>query len=89
MSEDTAVAHRVIEVLIQRLGMSPEIVAPTAELAEDLGVDSVDSVEFALALEREFGVALPDAGLADVRTVQDVIDLVRRQLGAPSEVASE
>jgi acyl carrier protein len=89
MSEDTAVAHRVIEVLIQRLGISPEIVAPTAELAEDLGVDSVDAVEFALALEREFGVSLPDAGLADVRTVQDVIDLVRGQLGAPSEVASE
>lgn len=89
MSEDTAVAQRVIEVLIQRLGISPEIVAPTAELAEDLGVDSVDAVEFALALEREFGVSLPDAGLADVRTVQDVIDLVRGQLGAPSEVASE
>jgi acyl carrier protein len=84
MSEDAAFANRVIELLIQRLGLPPEIVTPTAELAEDLGIDSVDSVEFTLALEREFGVSLPDTALADVRTVQDVIDLVRERIGAPT-----
>ena len=60
--------------------------APTAELAEDLGVDSVDAVEFTLALEREFKVALPDELIADVRTVQDVVDLVCQRT-APTEVA--
>jgi acyl carrier protein len=84
MSEDAPFAHRVIELLIQRLGLPPEIVTPTAELAEDLGIDSVDSVEFALALEREFGVSLPDTALADVKTVQNVIDLVRERIGAPT-----
>ena len=89
MSEDTAVANRVIAVLTKRLGISPETVTPTAELAEDLGVDSVDAVEFTLALEREFNVTLPDAILVDVRTVQDVIDLLRERIQAPSEVASD
>jgi acyl carrier protein len=86
MSEDATVTDRVVAVLTQRLGISPEVVAPTAELAEDLGVDSVDAVEFALALEREFNVILPDEVIADVRTVQDVVDLVCQRT-APSEVA--
>ena len=84
MSEDAHVAHRVAALLTERLGISPEKVTPAAELAEELGVDSVDAVEFALALEREFNVALPDAIIADVRTVQDVVDLVRERTRAPS-----
>jgi len=79
MNEDATVADRVVAILTQRLGISPDVVTPTAELAEDLGVDSVDAVEFALALEREFNVALPDEIIADVRTVQDVVGLVRER----------
>ena len=85
MSEDIGVAHRVVALLTQRLGISPEMVKPAAELADDLGVDSVDAVELTLGLEREFNVALPDEVIADVRTVQDVIDLVRARTRAPSE----
>lgn len=77
--KDIVVARRVVTLLTQRLGISPEMVIPTAELAEDLGVDSVDAVEFTLALEREFNVVLPDEVIAGVRTVQDVIDLVRER----------
>src|SRR5207245_9800384 len=75
MMDDTA-SHRVITLLIQRLGLAPEAVTPTAELAEDLGVDSVDAVEFALALESEFNVSLTNKIFGDIRTVQVVIYLV-------------
>jgi len=85
MSEDIGVADRVVALLTQRLGILPEMVKPPAELAEDLGVDSVDAVEFTLGLEREFNVALPDQVIADVRTVQDVIDLVHERTRALSE----
>src|SRR2546430_13518952 len=85
MSADATLIDRVVAILTQRLGISPEVVAPTAELAEDLGVDSVDAVEFALALEREFNVALPDEIIADVRTVQDVVDLVCERTKVLSE----
>src|SRR5439155_17329430 len=71
MNEDATVADRVVAILTQRLGISPDVVTPTAELAEDLGVDSVDAVEFTLALEREFNVALPDESITEVRTVQE------------------
>ncbi len=89
MSEETAVAGRVMALLTQHLGMPPEIVTPTAQLGEDLGVDSVDGVEFALALEREFNMSLPDAIFGEVRTVQDVIDLVGERIGASSGVARD
>ena len=85
MMDDTA-SHRVITLLIQRLGLAPEAVTPTAELAEDLGIDSVDAVEFALALERELNVSLPDKIFGDIRTVQDVIDIVRERSERAVEV---
>ena len=84
--DDTVAAQRVITLLIQRLGLAPEAVTPTAELAEDLGIDSVDAVEFALALERELNVSLPDKIFGDIRTVQDVIDLLREQSERLAEV---
>jgi acyl carrier protein len=81
MSDESLIAQRVTAVLTQRLGISPELISPPAQLADDLGVDSVDAVEFALALEREFNVRLPDEVIADVQTVQDVIDLLGRHVG--------
>jgi acyl carrier protein len=81
MNDERLVAQRVTAVLTQRLGISPELISPAAQLAEDLGVDSVDAVEFALTLEREFNVRLPDEVIADVQTVQDVINLVGRHVG--------
>lgn len=86
MNQD--IATRVIRVLTERLGIAPETITPAAELADDLGVDSVDAVEFALALEREFNVTLPDAILVDVRTVQQTIDVIRGHVEAASEVAT-
>ena len=85
MSEDAIIAHRIAALLTQHLGISSEMVTPTAELAEDLGVDSVDAVEFTLALEREFNVVLPDDVIVDARTVQDVVDLVCERTRATSE----
>ena len=86
MSHDD-VATRVIAVLTERLGIDAETVTLNAELADDLGVDSVDAVEFALALEREFNLTLPDAILVDVRTVQQAIDLICQHVEAATEVA--
>lgn len=85
MSNERLVAERITAVLTQRLGISPDRISPAALLADDLGVDSVDAVEFALALEREFNVRLPDEVIADVQTVQDVISLVNRQVAGFAE----
>ena len=78
MREDTVVAERVVAILTQRLGLPVDVITPEADLSEDLDLDSVDAVELNLALETAFGVSLPDDLFADVRTVQDLVDLVRR-----------
>ena len=88
MSDGAPTAQRVTAVLIQRLGISPELISPTAKLADDLGVDSVDAVEFALALERAFNIHLPDEVIGEVQTVQDVIELVDRQLAGLTEAGT-
>jgi acyl carrier protein len=77
LSDDTLLTSRVISLLTERLGMPPETITADADLIEDLGVDSVDAVEFMLALEGEFQVAIPDHRFAELRTVRDVVDLLR------------
>jgi acyl carrier protein len=84
MREQEAISDRVIALFSERLGIPPDIARPGAELAEELGIDSVDTVEFTLALEREFNVSLPDAALSDVKTVQDVVDFVHEAITVPS-----
>ena len=89
MTDDATVADRVVAILTQRLGISPDAVTPTAELAEDLGIDSVDAVEFILALEREFNVTLPDEMTTDLRSVQDVVDLVGQRTALREQPEAE
>lgn len=76
MRDDGTITGRVITVLTERLGIPPDTVTATADLVEDLGIDSVDAVEFVLTIEREFEVSLPDGLLAEVRTVQQVVDVL-------------
>jgi acyl carrier protein len=69
---------RVKQILTQRLGIPPEEIRLDATLIEDLGMDSLDAVELAIAAEREFNVALSDEQVAKLKTVADIVALVER-----------
>jgi acyl carrier protein len=69
---------RVKQILTQRLGIPPEEIRLDATLIEDLGMDSLDAVELAIAAERQFNVALSDEQVAKLRTVADIVALVER-----------
>jgi len=69
---------RVKQILTSRLGIPAQEISPDAKLAEDLGMDSLDAVEFAIAAEREFDLALSDEQVAKLRTVADIMGLVAR-----------
>ena len=60
------------------LGVAPEEVTPEAHFFADLGVDSIDVVELVLAFESEFEIELADEVIADIVTVGDAIDRLRR-----------
>ncbi|MDF0544954.1 acyl carrier protein [Sphingobium sp. H39-3-25] len=70
------IAERVIQIVIEHMGVYPDQVTPEASFLDDLGGDSLDVVELVMALEDEFGITIPDADVEKISTVQDAIRYV-------------
>jgi len=75
MSEPTEA--RVREIIVNELGVEPEKVTDEASFVEDLGADSLDTVELVMAFEEEFGIDIPDEDAEQMRTVGDAISYLR------------
>ena len=75
MSEPTDA--RVREIIINELGIEPEKVTDEASFVEDLGADSLDTVELVMAFEEEFGIDIPDEDAEKMRTVGDAITYLK------------
>lgn len=72
--------QKVKEIIADRLGVDPEEVTPEASFVEDLGADSLDTVELVMALEEEFGIEIPDEDAEKIQTVGDAIEYIQKQL---------
>ena len=70
------VADALREIMAARLGLTPEQIVPEARLVEDLGLDSLDAVELAIAVERKFDIEVPEEELTKLKTVADMLALV-------------
>ncbi len=75
MSEKT-IEQRVNAIIVEQLGVKPEQITPEAKFIEDLGADSLDTVELVMAVEEEFGKEIPDAEAEKLQSVGDVIKYV-------------
>ena len=75
MAEKSA-ADRVKEIILEQLGVNPDQVTPEAKFIEDLGADSLDTVELVMAFEEEFGAEIPDEDAEKLQTVGDVIKYI-------------
>ena len=71
-----AVPDRVKAIIAEQLGVKPEEVVPEASFIDDLGADSLDTVELIMALEEEFGVEIPDEDAEKMTTVGDAIKYI-------------
>lgn len=69
----SAIADKVKKIIVEQLGVSEDQVTPEAKLIEDLGADSLDTVELVMALEEEFGADIPDEDAEKINTVGDAI----------------
>ena len=69
---DKPIDQRVKDIVVEQLGVKPEQVTPQAKFIEDLGADSLDTVELVMALEEEFGIEVPDDQAEKLLTVGDV-----------------
>lgn len=67
---------KIREIVVEQLSVDAEQVTPEANFVEDLGADSLDTVELIMAFEEEFEVEIPDTEAEKIKTVQDVMDYI-------------
>ncbi|OGP31159.1 MAG: acyl carrier protein [Deltaproteobacteria bacterium GWC2_42_11] len=74
-----SVESKVKKIIVDQLGVSEEDVSPKASFVEDLGADSLDTVEMVMAFEEEFNIEIPDEDAEKIKTVQDSIDYISKK----------
>jgi acyl carrier protein len=70
---DKTIEQRIKDIIIEQLDVKADQVTPEAKFIEDLGADSLDTVELVMALEEEFGLEIPDDEAEKLQSVGDVI----------------
>ena len=80
MSEKS-IEEKVKDIIVEQLGVNAEQVTPTASFSEDLGADSLDTVELVMAFEEEFSVEVPDEDAEKLQSVGDVIKYIEEKAG--------
>ncbi len=72
-------AEKVKSIIVEQLGAKPEEVVPSASFVNDLGADSLDTVELVMALEEEFGIEIPDEDAEKIITVDDAVKYIEKK----------
>lgn len=74
-----AVEDKVKAIIVEQLGVKPEEITPTASFIDDLGADSLDTVELVMALEEEFSIEIPDEDAEKLTTVGMAIKYIEEK----------
>ncbi|MDJ0800548.1 MAG: acyl carrier protein [Calothrix sp. MO_167.B12] len=81
MSQDTTF-NKVKEIVSEQLNVEAAEVKPESKFADDLGADSLDTVELVMALEEAFEIEIPDDDAEKIQTVQAAVDYINEQVAA-------
>lgn len=73
-----SVEERVIDIVSEQLGVSKDQVTPETSFIDDLGADSLDTVELVMELEEEFDINIPDDAAEKIQTVGQAIDYIKK-----------
>ena len=76
-----SIEERVIDLIVEQLGVSQDQVTTEASFIDDLGADSLDTVELVMAFEEEFGVDIPDEDAEKMSTVSDAVKYLSENAG--------
>ena len=74
----SSIEEKVKQIIVEQLGVDETEVTPTASFIDDLGADSLDTVELVMALEEGFGIEIPDEDAEKIVTVQDAVDYIQK-----------
>jgi acyl carrier protein len=77
-----SVEERVKQIIVEQLGVDEAEVTPTASFVDDLGADSLDTVELVMAFEEAFGIEIPDEDAEKIATVQNAIEYIEKHAKA-------
>lgn len=85
MTSESKLEESVKTIIAQQLKVDKSKVVSAAKFTEDLGADSLDTVELVMALEEQFNIEIPDEDAQEIKTVQDAIDYARAKTVAGTE----
>jgi acyl carrier protein len=74
------VADRVKKIIVDQLGVEEELVNAEASFVDDLGADSLDTVELVMALEEEFGIEIPDEDAEKITRVKEAVEYIEKHV---------
>jgi acyl carrier protein len=72
------IVEKVKQIIREQLGVEEDEITPAASFVDDLGADSLDTVELVMAFEEAFDIEIPDNAAEKMRTVQDLIDYIEK-----------
>ncbi|HYR91574.1 MAG: acyl carrier protein [Acidobacteria bacterium] len=76
----SSVEDKVKQIIVEQLGVDESEVTPTASFIDDLGADSLDTVELVMALEEGFGMEIPDEDAEKITTVKEAISYIESHM---------
>ena len=71
-----SVEEKVKEIIVEQLGVDEEEITPDASFVDDLGADSLDTVELVMAFEEEFGIEIPDEDAEKITRVKEAVEYI-------------
>jgi len=77
-----SIEEKVKQIIVEQLGVDEAEVTPTASFVDDLGADSLDTVELVMAFEEAFSIEIPDEEAEKIRTVKDAIAYIEKKKGS-------
>ena len=75
------VQEKITEIIVEQLGVKPEEVVTEASFVDDLGADSLDTVELVMELEEEFEINIPDDAAEKIQTVGQAVEFIEKHQG--------
>jgi acyl carrier protein len=82
------IVQQVIKVVAEQLNKKEEEITLQAEFVKDLGADSLDVIEFVMAIEESFGIEIPDEDAEKITTVTQAVDFIKKALASNANAAS-
>ncbi len=76
--KDKQIGEKVKQIIVEQLGVDEGEVTASASFVDDLGADSLDTVELVMAFEEGFDIEIPDEDAEKIRTVQDAVDYIQK-----------